>query len=928
MPGWTGGDLPVGVSDHRARAEAALEAAENFAADIEQKLLISAVDKLNHADRIATELEAQMVGPVQSTLDTLWGVRHKMAQKIFKKPDQHYSNAFTYGIPYGVTYPTNEQVLYGLSTGDVNGAMGVLPPLDPTFGGDAPPATGDDTGTVTQAVNPPPATPPPPPTTPGNNTEEDDDGPCAADELTSQFPAFWSMNGALSGFTWPSIKVRFDQTHNAPVGPWIGLFEPWTQRQTGEALNQHFQMWEVRLPSGQAAGPEGTRFWLPDQFYPVFCADGNVYGVDRPYQGCSPFCGAGTVDETTGQDDHQPEPPNPDPPANPDPEPPGAEFCPVPDKLSCPPPVPPKIPQLGSLADNNCVDFDKIAEALKNIKPETWFHMLGMATGANKPDGIGATIAKTLLGTNMPVLPNVIERLQKWMADVCKKAATGVACDSPLFIEVTLLASVLRFVSKWLDILPDQLNANLQQLSNSLCQYIMPTKGEADEAYLSNEITKEVWECWVKANGIHPGPAEKSMKSARSRINPGQLATLFRRGHLNKQDYEDASRATGVIKDEDRKRIYDLTEAWPGLEDVIRFLVRDVADDGIVTRFSMDDNFEQKWQGELVKYADGLGVTKELAKYYWRAHWHLPSYTQLTEMQHRLRPGRVAPEIEVDASTVEEALAQDDMLPYWIPRMMAIAHHPISRTDALQAFQTRALPDDELFELFMDEGYNREDAQKMFDIQERKRKIQEVKRSGLPTARTLINQFARHQITDMDFRNVAADIAVSEEHEKKMYESGLLARRIEERKCLLANVKRQYVKGLIDEGSANATLANAGLEMEEINEIMNCWIRDRQNRGKEVSGAQLCKMYGQGLITRAVFAAALVRVGYSTSAAGLLVRSCEFDQAEKARKQAERDQDEAEAAFEKERNRQEKLRDKAQKAAEKAAKEAKAKASA
>ena len=200
-------------------------------------------------------------------------------------------------------------------------------------------------------------------------------------------------------------------------------------------------------------------------------------------------------------------------------------------------------------------------------------------------------------------------------------------------------------------------------------------------------------------------------------------------------------RENGVTDSEDMERFRMLVDSFPAVPDLIRFLVRDVADPAIVQKYSLDANFEQKWQGELTRYARAQGLQEQEARYYWRAHWEFPSNTQLYEMLHRLRPGEVADDIAVTEQDVADTLGINDINPYWQKRLMAISYNPLTRTDTQRAYFIGALTDEEVLKSYRDGGYSKENAEILLRFTQKLRDNQRRSAAGLPTPKILISEY-------------------------------------------------------------------------------------------------------------------------------------------------------------------------------------------
>lgn len=574
----------------------------------------------------------------------------------------------------------------------------------------------------------------------------------------------------------------------------------------------------------------------------------------------------------------------------------GSEQCPIPPKVVCPGDKPPG-PRLELDGSDFCESIAKmLSEATFTKEDVKAFLTIGSPSTTGLPGAAGALL-NTMFGQE-GVIQWGLRALSTFIGDALEAMNKNASCKGPAFAAMTLWGGVLGFLQRWTGIVPQGMVANHEYAINTSCQWQIPSAPEADGAYLANEISRELWECYQKAAGRYIEPAEKVMHAKRGRVTPDWLVRLKMRGRIPDAELGPLLRKEGYIDDGDAKRLQDTLEAWPGMDDVIRFLVRDVDDAGIVQRFGMDDGFRAKWGEKLADYGRGAGVSEELAKLYWRAHWRLPSPTQLYEMAQRLRPGRVEKGLEVTLDDLKTALTQDDLLPFWIPREIAIAYRPLTRTDAKASFQVRAITDEEFKEQLQDVGYSKDDADKLFALEDTVRRKREAQQSGLPTVRGLAAQFADGALTEADYRDLLAQLAKPPEAIDVAVKNGQTIRRTKRRATAIKANKQGYLTGVLDDWEAQNNMLQVGLAPDVVVELVAEWRELRKARGKMAPASMLCTWRWRNLINAAQHQTALERVGWSPEDARKIVLSCEFDLSERAQRQAE-------AAAERERRRRE-----------------------
>ncbi|RLG68993.1 MAG: hypothetical protein DRO11_08340 [Methanobacteriota archaeon] len=172
-----------------------------------------------------------------------------------------------------------------------------------------------------------------------------------------------------------------------------------------------------------------------------------------------------------------------------------------------------------------------------------------------------------------------------------------------------------------------------------------------------------------------------------------------------------------VLSDEEFKEIclkqgYDekmqsyLKEAYkyyPSPTDFIRFAVRDVFREDIVKKYGYDNEWEKIEKG-IREYVEKAGIDLNVLKWYWRAHWVLPSPQMAYEMLHR---GIITQD------DIRELLRISDYAPEWIEKLIAISYSPITRVDLRRLYQIGVIDEERLLRGYKELGYSEEDAKLM-----------------------------------------------------------------------------------------------------------------------------------------------------------------------------------------------------------------------
>lgn len=245
---------------------------------------------------------------------------------------------------------------------------------------------------------------------------------------------------------------------------------------------------------------------------------------------------------------------------------------------------------------------------------------------------------------------------------------------------------------------------------HAACRNIQLSPDSAMSAYLSNQISYAQLDTHWAINGLCPESVRWASQSSRSKPTPFELIQLVNRGEIDDQGYADGMRQLGYTDTGEVSLLRKLGTIVPPYSDLVRMMVRDVVDDNIVNTFSLDTDFENKYQGQLKTWAKAQGVPDIVMQYLWRAHWSIPAPGQLLDFYHRFRQtGQFGSEQDV-LKNVSLALEQQDIAPFWIPYFLAASFHPLTRIDARRAYQVGSIDDQTLLQSYYAQGYSDENA--------------------------------------------------------------------------------------------------------------------------------------------------------------------------------------------------------------------------
>lgn len=284
--------------------------------------------------------------------------------------------------------------------------------------------------------------------------------------------------------------------------------------------------------------------------------------------------------------------------------------------------------------------------------------------------------------------------------------ANLVGCGNGATVQGMSILSALGAAGQLAGIDFTKFTPQVEYAIHAACRNRQLSPDSAMSAFLAGQIDYSTLDTHWGIQGYCPQSVQWAANASRSKPIPGELIQLLNRGVISSGDFGNRMRMLGYTDPNDVNMLQGLGQIVPPYSDIVRMMVRDTDDQALVDRFGLDTDFTTKYQPQLQQWAKAQGVPDKVMQYLWRAHWSIPAPGQLFEMYHRLRhAGTFGTEAEVLAD-VTTALEQQDILPFWIPRLLAISFRPLTRVDARRAYQIGAIDDNGLYDAYIQGGYS------------------------------------------------------------------------------------------------------------------------------------------------------------------------------------------------------------------------------
>lgn len=460
-------------------------------------------------------------------------------------------------------------------------------------------------------------------------------------------------------------------------------------------------------------------------------------------------------------------------------------------------------------------------------------------------------------------------------------------CDNPTKVGLYLAVGVVGLLEKYVASGLGDLQLPFLQQARYACPTGIPSAMEATAAVLSDTMGMDEWNCIVRANNLRPESYIKVADAARRKLDPLQLIALRARNVIDEAEYTQKMRQLGFTEPRDRVLSWIVSQWLPGPSDIVRFMVRDVADKDIVESFGLDADFDAKFAGPLKDYATSQRVDTEVMQQYWRAHWDIPSPTQLAVFYQRFRDN---PDVWPTGKPLEDvtrALEQQDILPKWIPTYLAATFRPLTRIDAKRSLELDVISEDDAIKAWKQLGYDDANAERLVALAYKVARRTAVKHP-------VVKRVAKGEISKSEAKSILATEGVPERFWDDIFDRADIESNAYRRKMCMSSIQRRYFLGEFDETQAQTQLVGQGIETWQAVEIAAGWTCQLKSRSRQIAAKELVSWYLDSLISPAEMKMRLLRLGYYPDDVSVMLTQAEITrqrQRNAAEKKAMREQD-------------------------------------
>ena len=413
------------------------------------------------------------------------------------------------------------------------------------------------------------------------------------------------------------------------------------------------------------------------------------------------------------------------------------------------------------------------------------------------------------------------------------------------------------------------------------------TDGEVFEAYRRNQISETSFINRLEKGGLKEEDAKIAETLTHTLVGAGELLELFRRNEISEQEYTNEMRRLGY-QSEEIEKIKELRFFVPPVQDVIRFLVRDIYDPTLREKLNLDDKFPENSLEPFSK----VGVNDPLARDYWAAHWDLPSIQLGFQMLHR------TDETNITKEDLELLFQAKDIMPYWRDAITAVSYKVPSRVDVRRLYRVGVIDEEQVYKNYLRLGYAEEDAKGLteFTVQEY---APESTIDDNPFTNRLRNAatglYLKGDITEEELGSVFAGLGLSEEAAQLFVDDAEFQRTAKLADAIRDKTRDLYINGYWTKERTIEELAKAGFTGNAISRQFQIWDlernykleREEDKNERELTKTDTLGAYRDKIIDRPIALQLLETLGYEAEEAEVLIDRIDYKELQEFRKREE-----------------------------------------
>jgi hypothetical protein len=359
-------------------------------------------------------------------------------------------------------------------------------------------------------------------------------------------------------------------------------------------------------------------------------------------------------------------------------------------------------------------------------------------------------------------------------------------------------------------------------------------------AFLDPKMQGEVRRVMAE-NGLSKDDQDLMFVANYAVFDIGTVKDLFLRGFITDSEVKKYLDDLGFTP-ERQKLIGNLFEMLIPIQDVATWMSKEAFEEDQISIMGLDRELPQLF----IDYAAKHGISSEDARRYWIAHWNQPGLDLMYRALHRRL---ISPEqLQTHMRTLE-------IPPYLRQVMTDIAYTPLTRVDIRRMYEDGVLNLEEVYNAYLDHGYNETNAALMTTWTQRYAEPNEKEL----TRSQIINLYIDGQLSRADTVSMLSRIGYPE-HRAELI---VVYAEYQEIKDLqneqLANVELLYKENWIDKTAARQEMGRLELSPERISIL----IQKKTVATKMPSKTDFDKFLRNEIINETTYFKEMQKLGYS-----------------------------------------------------------------
>jgi len=207
-----------------------------------------------------------------------------------------------------------------------------------------------------------------------------------------------------------------------------------------------------------------------------------------------------------------------------------------------------------------------------------------------------------------------------------------------------------------------------------------------------------------------------------------------------------------------------------------------------------------------------------------------------------------------------------DIMPFWRDKLIQMSYAPFTRVDVRRMYRDGVLGREDVKKTYLDLGYDDWHAEKLTEwtITEALSEERKLCRSlieGLYRRRIFTREEAKEALVAVKYREEVAEAILSKVDYDIEYQY---------KNRIISAVKKQYLRGIIDENQAITKLGRANLLATEIEQLIYEWQLEKEAQIRWLTPGEIKSLARKKIIGHDVFIDKMTQIGYIRNDAELL----------------------------------------------------------